>query len=410
VVRDGNASLFEIASGGGFLPLIETGGRVRVCFTVDAPYAGGAERYVSLLGGGLDREVFAPMVLAKSNDGLAEWCGRLTGEGIPVVRAPMDMPFHAHHAIRVVSELRTLSPHIVHINAPGPYDGQMGMLAPIARAAGCFAVVVTEHLPRVERLWKRALVKRFSCPWIDRVLTVSRSNLAHLIERQGVPEHKIEAVYNGIPASYGSRRDAIRSAARRELGLEDGTTTFVFVGTLIDRKGVGVLIEAFAGLQGSPWRLFIIGGGVKRRAYETSVVERGLAGAVEFLGSIDESRVERILSAADCLVLPSFLEGMPYVILEAMACSLSVLATRVDGIPEAVPDGEAAILVPPGDADALRAAAARIAADRELRATLGANGRRRFERLFTLERHIERMTSLYLNLLGSADRRAARRE
>ncbi len=59
--------------------------------------------------------------------------------------------------------------------------------APLARAAGSAAVVVTEHLPRVERLWKRALVKRVSYSFVDRVLTVSRSNLAHLVERHGVP-------------------------------------------------------------------------------------------------------------------------------------------------------------------------------------------------------------------------------
>lgn len=382
--------------------MIRSRSRIRVCFAVDAPYAGGAERYVSLLASGLDREVFEPTVLAKRNFGLEAWCERLVAAGVRAIRAPMEMPFRAHHALGVLSALEAAAPHIVHINMPGPYDGQMGLLAPLARAAGCSAVVATEHLPRVEFLPKRALVKRLSSRWIDRVLTVCRSNLPFLIHRQRVPGEKAAVVYNGIPASYGANREEWRATTRRDLGLEDSTTGFVFVGSLIERKGVGLLIDALAALGGSPWRLFVVGSGEMRTSYENAVLERGLSGSVAFLGDVEERAVERILSAADCLVLPSFLEGMPYVILEAMACALPVLATRIDGIPEAVPDGEAALLVPPGDAAALGAAAARIAAEPELRASLGANGRRRFERFFTLEVHLERMESLYCDLIGGA--------
>jgi glycosyltransferase involved in cell wall biosynthesis len=370
-----------------------------VCFAVDAPYAGGAERYVSLLASGIDRGVFEPLVLAGTGAGLDAWCERVAGCRVEVVRVPMEMPFHPEHAVSVLSALLAMAPHVVHVNMPGPYSGQMGLLAPLSRIAGSARVVVTEHLPRVERLWKRALVKNVSYAWVDRVLTVCRSNLPFLVDRQRVAEHKIGVVYNGIRATYGSRREKRRESARRELGLDELTTGIVFVGSLIERKGVGVLLDALSGLDPDGWRLFVIGTGDEQTAYEGAVTRMALENSVRFLGGVSEDQVEQVLCASDLLVLPSFMEGMPYVILEAMACSLPVVATRIDGIPEAAPDGEAALLVPPGDAQALRSAIGRLVGDGVLRKTLGENGRRRFEQMFTLDRHIEQMESVYIDLL-----------
>jgi glycosyltransferase involved in cell wall biosynthesis len=373
---------------------------IRVCFTVDAGYAGGAERYVYLLATALDREEFDPVVLAKTCPKLDEWCARLAGAGVSVLRVPMDVKSRPRDAVRIWEALRTAAPRVVHVNMPGPYDGQMGLIAPLARAAGVAGVVVTEHLPRVERLWKRALVKTASYAFADRVVTVCRSNLSYLVERHGVPEYKTEAVYNGIPESYGRRREEWREKMRRLLGLRASETGFVFVGSLVERKGLGVLLDALGGLRASPWRLAVVGDGEGREEYEGLARSRGLDDRVAFLGEIPEPDVEKVLFGSDVLVLPSFIEGLPYVVIEAMACSLPVVASRVDGIPEAVPDGEAGLLVPPGDADALRDALSKTAGDGPLRARLGAEGRRRFERLFTLERQVAVMQSLYAGLSG----------
>ena len=385
------------------------GSRIRVCFAVDASYSGGAERYISLLASGIDRGVFEPFVLAKTGAPLDPWCERVATGGVEVVRVPMDLPFRPAHAFPVVSRLSAMAPHIVHINMPGPYSGQMGLLAPLARAAAGARVVVTEHLPRVEYLWKRALVKGVSYLYVDRVLTVCRSNVPFLVDRQRVPEHKIRVVYNGVPAAYGSRKDEWREAARSELGLDDETAGIVFVGSLIERKGMGVLLDALSGIGRGGWRLFIIGSGADQPVYERVVRDKALEKSARFLGDVSEDQVERVLCASDLLVSPSFMEGMPYVILEAMGCARPVVASRIDGIPEAVPDGDAAILVPPGDPPALRAAIERLLGDATLRQTLGENGRRRFEQLFTLDRHVKQMESVYLDLVTGRGTTTARR-
>ncbi|MEJ2722329.1 MAG: glycosyltransferase, partial [bacterium] len=112
------------------------GSTIRICYTVDSRYAGGAERYVQLLATGLDRGLFEPHVLVREGRELDAWCGDVEGAGVPVTRVPMNMPFRPAHAFPSVRALSAIAPHIVHVNVPGPYDGQMGLLAPLARLAG----------------------------------------------------------------------------------------------------------------------------------------------------------------------------------------------------------------------------------------------------------------------------------
>jgi glycosyltransferase involved in cell wall biosynthesis len=311
----------------------------------------------------------------------------------------MNLPFRPWHALPVWRALREHRPDIVHVNVPGPYSGQMGLIGPIARLSGASRVVATEHLPMAERLWKRALVKRLAAPWTDRVLTIAEGNVPYLTGLQGVAPHKVGVVYNGVQASFGERRRGHRAGMRSRLRLDDATTAVVMVGSLIERKGVGTLLDAVTLLNEPGWKLFFIGTGEDQASYLARASEAGLQDHIEFLGELPATDLEKVLSAMDILVLPSFVEGMPYVILEAMASSLPVVSTPVFGIPEAAVDGETALLVPPGDAGALASAMGRLIRDDELRRMLGHAGRRRFEKLFTLDRHLDTMQRFYTEQL-----------
>jgi glycosyltransferase involved in cell wall biosynthesis len=385
-----------------------TNSRLRICFTVDSRYAGGAERYVSLLAIGLDRGMFDPLVLARTGKGIDTWCAELESAGVPVLRLPMDMPFRPLHAVPVVRALSEFRPHVVHVNIPGPYDGQMGLLVPLARLAGASRVIVTEHLPRVERLWKRALVKQFAYQFVDRVVTICRSNVEPLVRRQRVRPDKIDVVYNGVPNGYGLQRDGVRDTVRDELGLSAAAVGIVFLGSVIERKGIGTLLDALTGVavetrqrdgtDNAEWRLFVVGEGEDRDRFSRRVTEAGLSDRISLLGERSPGEVERLLCGMDLLVVPSFMEGMPYVILEAMACLLPVVASRIDGIPEAIARADLGLLVEPGDPLALGIALKRFIDDADLRAQVGRNGRDRFEELFTLDRHVAQMERIYLDL------------
>jgi len=285
----------------------------------------------------------------------------------------------------------------------------MGLAAPLARFAGASGVVVTEHLPMVERLAKRAFVKGIAYRWVDRVLTVCRANVPYLIERQKVPAAKIEVIHNALPAGFGRGKDFDRGSARENYGLMPGCAGIAFVGALSERKGLPVLLRALQLLETKGWRLLVAGDGEERGRYERAASDMGLGERVRFLGNVPEREVERLLRAADVLVLPSYMEAMPYVILEAMACALPVVASGIYGITEMTVDGETGILVPAGDSERLSGALRALLADDALRRRMGENARKRFEKYFTLDRQIDKIQSVYLQLAGLDTRREWKR-
>jgi glycosyltransferase involved in cell wall biosynthesis len=369
---------------------------IRLCFMVDAAFLGGAELYVSRLAGALDPSRFAiSLVMRETTDAhLVTWANRFAASGVRVVRTPMHLPFRPAHALAIYNILDGLSPHIVHVNMPGPYNGQNGLLVALARLCGA-RVVTTEHLPMVEGSVKRTLLKALVYGGVDCAVTVSHANAVLLRERQGVPASRIRVVYNGIepPLAHQTRPEQ-----RVGLGVGSGDVLVWYVGNILRHKGLEDVIAALSRVRMRDWRLAVVGDGPDRPAAERCAAEAGLADRVRFLGHQAPEAVRALLPAGDLLVLPSRMEGLPYTILEAMAAGLPVVSTRVFGIPEAVVDDETGILVAPGDGDALTHALEILLGDASLRVRMGAAARARFEAHFTLHRQASVMTALYEEL------------
>jgi len=169
---------------------------------------------------------------------------------------------------------------------------------------------------------------------------------------------------------------------------DGGPAEILYVGRLRIRKGVEVLLEALAALRREhpSARLMIAGAGEQAAALHAKTAELGLDDRVRFLGRCDAAHVRRLLTAARCLVVPSIYEGMPLVVLEAMAAGTPVVASAVSGIPEVVIDGETGWLVPSEDPPRLAAALAEVLADPAGARRRGAAGRRRLEEEFTPEK------------------------
>jgi glycosyltransferase involved in cell wall biosynthesis len=176
----------------------------------------------------------------------------------------------------------------------------------------------------------------------------------------------MHVVHCGIdPARYGPAPD--KAAGQRLL----------FVGRLAAVKGVPVLLTAFAGLRRAfpGASLTLIGDGPERARLAAEAARLGLTGAVTFAGTRAQDEVAAALAQTDIFVLPSFAEGVPVVLMEAMASRLPVVATAIAGVPELVEHGVAGLLVPPGDALALEQALKRLLGDPGLRQRMGAAGR-----------------------------------
>jgi glycosyltransferase involved in cell wall biosynthesis len=149
------------------------------------------------------------------------------------------------------------------------------------------------------------------------------------------------------------------------------------VGRLVPFKGQSLLIEAIASLRrsGSDARLTLIGDGPSRVDLERRAHELGLDDAVTVAGAVGQDEIRSHYAAASAFCLPSFAEGVPVVLMEAMAMRLPVVTTRVMGISELVDDGDSGLLIRPGRIDELTAALGRLARDPELRGRLGDRGR-----------------------------------
>jgi glycosyltransferase involved in cell wall biosynthesis len=210
----------------------------------------------------------------------------------------------------------------------------------------------TESTPRNLR---NAAVERLSLLGVDHLLPVSR-HLANVLSRQWVDRRRITVVQNGVPAPPAPR-------VRRPPGA---CWTFGMVALLRPKKGLEILLEALALMRqrGLPFVMRIVGA-FESAAYEKSILalaaQRGLADCVQWAGFSSEVAAE--LSHIDVLVLPSLYgEGMPMVLLEAMASGVPVVMSALDGMQEAVHDGVTGLLVEPGSAQALADALAQFVA------------------------------------------------
>ena len=183
----------------------------------------------------------------------------------------------------------------------------------------------------------------------------------------------------------------------------NGTLRLLAVGRLVEKKGFHFLIAALAGLK-IPFALSIVGDGPERERLRRLTVFNKLESQVIFHGSATHSELPQMFAEADVVIVPSIhdqsgdRDGLPNVVLEAMASGRAVVASDAGAISSAITNDETGLLVPPGDAEALREAIERLAASRELRRQLGQNGRQRAERDYEVGRCSERFHELLTNV------------
>jgi colanic acid/amylovoran biosynthesis glycosyltransferase len=176
----------------------------------------------------------------------------------------------------------------------------------------------------------------------------------------------------------------------------------VCAGRLAPVKGQHVLIAAMAALvnEGRDIRLRLAGDGPDRIALRQDVEKRGLSDRVSFEGSVNQDRMLDLYRESDALVLSSFAEGLPVVLMEAMAMEIPCVAPWVNGIPEIVTHETDGLLVPPGDAQALAQSIGRLMDDAELRHALGQEARLKILEKFDLQRNTEHLADVFRRRLN----------
>jgi glycosyltransferase involved in cell wall biosynthesis len=289
--------------------------------------------------------------------------------------------------------------HIVNGGYPGAPSAQQ--VARAARKAGVPSVIMTiASTPRfptpvrmIERRIDRSIVSA-----VD-IFTVASPAIAQtLTERRSVPARQIRSIPFGVEPAVTPPSVTDRASARASMALSPDRRVIGMISRMTQEKGFDVLIDSVSRI---PYELDAIavlaGDGPFRSALEAQVRARGLENRVHFTGRLEHPGV--LYLAADVVTLPSDIEGLPLVVLEAMAAGRPVVATSVGGIPTAVDDGVTGFLVPPRDPEALARRLSELLADPARADRMGQAGRDRFLAEFTLDRMVERFASLYRELL-----------
>ena len=234
----------------------------------------------------------------------------------------------------------------------------------------------------------------FPSTWGRAVIAVSEAMARHLVERFGVTPEQLRLIPRGVNLAQYPFRDLTRDPPR-------STWTIGVVGRLTPIKGHPALFKAMAAVvKLIPKVLLLVVGDAppEKGAYETElrrlVSQLGLEKVVSFVGRRHD--IPQLLATMDLLVMPStYQEGFGRVLIEAGACGVPVIASRVGGVTDVVQDGQTGLLVPPSDPAPLSQAIVRLLKDRPLAARLAAAFRRRIEAEFSLDHMVDRTLAVY---------------
>lgn len=313
---------------------------------------------------------------------------------------PLELRFngHYHHYAylgldHVIDELR---PDLLHIDEePYNYAGFQAQRIATTRHISTIFVALQSIYRRYPPPY--SLFEQYNYRRTAHIISVN-SDVETVIRRKGYTgRSSVFYVYGVDPEIVYPRPREPRMADQFIVG---------YVGRLLFDKGLGVLIEAIASLPPS-YRLRLVGSGPDREALEQLAASKGVAQRVDFAGAVSSQEIPQAFAEMDVMALPSLTrknwkEQFGRVLIEAMACDTPVIGSDSGEIPNVI--GDAGLVTPEGDAQALAAAIARLGSDPALRADLARRGRQRVLDRFTQEQVARRTVALYHEVVEGARR------
>ncbi|MDO8881020.1 MAG: glycosyltransferase family 4 protein [Coriobacteriia bacterium] len=331
------------------------------------------------------------------------------GGDLALLAAHVGIPFH-HADIagglsmagrsQIGTAIHTFEPDIVHA-----HGSRAAFYARLADPKAARRVVYTLHGIHVDKagsaLRQSAFVsaERVLKPRTARFVTVCDSDRRKGARLGILESRRSTTVYNGIEVpSTGSASGTFRA----ELGVSEGVPLALSIGRFHEQKDQPTLLRAWSLVRERVPAavLALVGAGELDAELRALAEELGLGDAVRFVAPRPD--LAPAYADADIFALSSLWEGLPYVVLEAMSFGVPVVSTGVDGIPEAVADGESGLLVPPGDSNALAGAIVRLLGDPDARARMGEAGAAIVRERFGLERMADELVAVYRSVAAAS--------
>jgi len=366
-----------------------------ILHTIETGGPGGAETVLLRLASSLDPARFRSLALVAWKGWLSE---RLEEAGVPtfIARGKAWYDFRTARTIRDV--VRREAVDLIHSHLPGQNFSSCLAARLTRRPAVC-----TYH-GEIELDDARAPKGAFKLHYVRRkaaAITVVVDRMQQRLLGLGVPSEKLVRIYNGIDVSVF--QNAAPGRLRRELALPADALLVGTVANVRQSKGHDYFIRAArVVLERFPQARFVAAGDVPADLgdpLKRLVAELGIEDRFHFLGFRRD--VAEVLADLDLFVLPSVSEGLPLVLLEAMASGKAIVATRSGGPEDVVQDGKTGLLVPAADAGALATAIVRLLGDRALASDLARNARALVEERYSLSQMLHQYQDLYERCLAA---------
>jgi glycosyltransferase involved in cell wall biosynthesis len=363
--------------------------RFRVFFLITDLEIGGAPRIVQQLACGLDRNRFEVEAACLAYDGPI--ARELRQRGVSTHCLQARGPWDIRVFFRLNRLIRRFRPDIlqcalVHANLAGRLVGF------VQRTPHILAAI---HTIEKGKRW-HLMLETLTCRFSDRSICVSESVARHIRQACSMPVSRLAVIPNGVDYSHFAEAKPINPA---ELGLNPQRRTLIYVGRLDPVKGIDVLLRAMAGLAGKlDLQLIIAGDGPEKPRLKKLSDEPALAGRIHFTGFHRD--VAGLLKASQLLVLPSYWEGLPLSVMEAMAAGIPVIASRIEGLAPLIQDRQTGVYFTPGNPQSLKNAVSTVLSDSNLARMIALNGQNLIRERFSLRAMVNGYERLYESLLS----------
>lgn len=349
---------------------------MKILYVITTTDCGGAERALLRLARAARDVGHTVKIISLKPAGTV--AGQLREDGFDVLSLDVQNKFSlrqsARALARLVEEIKTFRPDVVHA-----FLFRAIQLCRQAKKYAAFKLITTPHYDLAKqtvfkRLWDRALKNAddISC-------AESQQTADFLLKKQKYNSKKVHLICNGVDSLFFSPNAQARANERKALGFSPQQIVFCCVARLSKEKNIAFLLQAFAWVHAKnpDSRLVLVGGGAEKPEIEAILLKNGLKEAVLMTGEIQD--VRPYLRAADIFVLPSKIESLPLALLEACACGLPAIVSKVGDMPHAVLHGETGFVFSGNNITILSMLMAELLANASLRKKMGKQARTHIE-------------------------------